>query len=360
MFRASSEIAVDTRTRSVAGKPHHPASSRPFWRAATMSVSESMGTLTSPAMSASLMRQSFRSSSGRRSSTRDPMGRPRSDGAEGGTRLTALSDSPSFSRFSLLRSPFAHRQRVYACGRKCTRFRGGVREKYGGSWGSPPSRGLSARILGAAGLWLSLERYFDARSRTGGGSRDEADVTLCVHIGVQFDLLQGVIPGRGLNALEYSPYFLDEVFELRGELVRRNLERAPERAVKGSRSIDDDDRYDVLRSRFFIGVSRRGDDRPRGRGATREEHGDGKAYQRPAIGYDLTYDGLRLVGDVGALAGIDRAGHALSSFAARTAPSSTIWRSCAAVIVAIKLFPFHEISMSSSSSSGRGRCNMKY
>src|SRR2546426_7324419 len=51
-----------------------------------MSVSESMGTLTSPAMSASLMRQSFRSSSGRRSSARDPMGRPRSDGAEGGTR----------------------------------------------------------------------------------------------------------------------------------------------------------------------------------------------------------------------------------------------------------------------------------
>src|SRR6266571_3386711 len=96
MFRASSEIAVDTRTRSVAGKPHHPASSRPFWRAATMSVSQSMGTLTSPAMSASLMHQSFRSSSGRRSSTRDPMGRPRSDGAEGGTRTpTGCPTRPS-------------------------------------------------------------------------------------------------------------------------------------------------------------------------------------------------------------------------------------------------------------------------
>src|SRR5439155_19884153 len=114
----------------------------------------------------------------------------------------------------------------------------------------------------------------------------KAAVDLCIQLGSQFDLLRGVMPRRGLNDLEYSPYFLGEVFDLRGELVRRNLERAPERAVKGSCSIDDDDRYDVLRSRFFFGVSRRGDDRPRGRGATREEHGDGKAYQRPAIGHD--------------------------------------------------------------------------
>src|SRR5256885_10267959 len=55
MLRASSEIAVAITARSVVGKPHWDASSRPFWRAETMSASESMGTRTSSAMSANLM-----------------------------------------------------------------------------------------------------------------------------------------------------------------------------------------------------------------------------------------------------------------------------------------------------------------
>src|SRR5919197_876713 len=59
MFRASSETTVDTATWSREGKPQNPASSRPFWRAATMSVSRSIGSRTSSAMSTSLIRQSF-------------------------------------------------------------------------------------------------------------------------------------------------------------------------------------------------------------------------------------------------------------------------------------------------------------
>src|SRR5438034_7551371 len=55
MFRASSEIAVATTARSVEGNPHCAASSRPFWRAATMSESESIDTRTSSAMSANFM-----------------------------------------------------------------------------------------------------------------------------------------------------------------------------------------------------------------------------------------------------------------------------------------------------------------
>src|SRR5438046_9772353 len=55
MLRASSEIAVAITARSVVGKPHWDASSRPFWRAETMSASQSMGTRTSSAMSANLL-----------------------------------------------------------------------------------------------------------------------------------------------------------------------------------------------------------------------------------------------------------------------------------------------------------------
>src|SRR5438445_12680908 len=55
MCRASSEMAVATTARSVEGKPQCDASSRPFWRAETMSATESMGTRTSSAMSANLM-----------------------------------------------------------------------------------------------------------------------------------------------------------------------------------------------------------------------------------------------------------------------------------------------------------------
>src|SRR5438094_7470416 len=55
MFRASSEIAVATTARSVDGNPHCDASSRPFWRAATTSESQSMETRTSSAMSANLL-----------------------------------------------------------------------------------------------------------------------------------------------------------------------------------------------------------------------------------------------------------------------------------------------------------------
>src|SRR5712691_5182798 len=55
MFRASSEMAVATTARLVEAKPHCDANSRPFWRAETMSTSRSTGTLTSSAMSASLM-----------------------------------------------------------------------------------------------------------------------------------------------------------------------------------------------------------------------------------------------------------------------------------------------------------------
>src|SRR5881392_3854305 len=74
MFRARSEIAVDTRARSVAGKPHHPANSRPFWRAATISVSESMDTRVSLSMSAAFMRRSF--PCGAEGGTRTPTGCP--------------------------------------------------------------------------------------------------------------------------------------------------------------------------------------------------------------------------------------------------------------------------------------------
>src|SRR5437667_4498363 len=55
MFRASSEIAVATTARSVEGKPHCDANPRPFWRAETMSASESIATRTSSAMSANLI-----------------------------------------------------------------------------------------------------------------------------------------------------------------------------------------------------------------------------------------------------------------------------------------------------------------
>src|SRR5919197_989273 len=55
MFRASSEIAVATTARSVEGKPHCDAFSRPFWRAETMSASESIATRTSSAMSANFI-----------------------------------------------------------------------------------------------------------------------------------------------------------------------------------------------------------------------------------------------------------------------------------------------------------------
>src|SRR5207253_9312685 len=55
MFRASSEMAVATTARSVDGNPHCDASSRPFWRAATTSVSQSMETRTSSAMSANFL-----------------------------------------------------------------------------------------------------------------------------------------------------------------------------------------------------------------------------------------------------------------------------------------------------------------
>src|SRR5207245_10541035 len=41
--------------RSVEGNPHWDASSRPFWRAETMSTSRSIDTRTSSAMSANLM-----------------------------------------------------------------------------------------------------------------------------------------------------------------------------------------------------------------------------------------------------------------------------------------------------------------
>src|SRR5258705_6449398 len=55
MFLASSEIAVATTARSVEGKPHCDASCRPFWRAETMSASQSIDTRTSSAMSADLI-----------------------------------------------------------------------------------------------------------------------------------------------------------------------------------------------------------------------------------------------------------------------------------------------------------------
>src|SRR5207249_9285424 len=55
IFLASSEIAVATTARSVEGNPHCDASCRPFWRAQTMSASQSIDTRTSSAMSADLM-----------------------------------------------------------------------------------------------------------------------------------------------------------------------------------------------------------------------------------------------------------------------------------------------------------------
>src|SRR5262245_44575476 len=51
MLRANSEMAVATTARSVVENPQCDASSRPFWRAATMSASQSMGTRTSSTMS---------------------------------------------------------------------------------------------------------------------------------------------------------------------------------------------------------------------------------------------------------------------------------------------------------------------
>src|SRR5215510_5366629 len=55
MLRSSSEMAVATTARSVVENPHCVASSRPFWRAATMSASQSIGTRISSAMSAHLL-----------------------------------------------------------------------------------------------------------------------------------------------------------------------------------------------------------------------------------------------------------------------------------------------------------------
>src|SRR5438132_3888521 len=52
MFRASSEIAVATTARSVTYSPHCAASSRPFWRAVTMSTSEPTATRTSTGIAA--------------------------------------------------------------------------------------------------------------------------------------------------------------------------------------------------------------------------------------------------------------------------------------------------------------------
>src|SRR6266702_1035803 len=50
MLRATSEMAVATSVCSVIERPLAAASSRPFWRAVTMSPSCSMATLVSPAM----------------------------------------------------------------------------------------------------------------------------------------------------------------------------------------------------------------------------------------------------------------------------------------------------------------------
>src|ERR1044072_7943887 len=47
MFRASSEIAVVMRTESVVENPIFEASSRPFWRAFTMSSPQPIGTISS-------------------------------------------------------------------------------------------------------------------------------------------------------------------------------------------------------------------------------------------------------------------------------------------------------------------------
>src|SRR6266852_5115587 len=44
MLRASSEIAVATRVESISEKPKESARARPFWRAATMSLSVLIGT----------------------------------------------------------------------------------------------------------------------------------------------------------------------------------------------------------------------------------------------------------------------------------------------------------------------------
>src|SRR5437773_6377394 len=111
MFRASSEIAVDTRARSVAGKPHHPANSRPFWRAATISVSESMDTRVSLSMSAAFMRRSF------------PCG------AEGGTRTpTGCPTRPSNVRVCQFRHFGALRGRSIPLPRAADKPRGALSE----------------------------------------------------------------------------------------------------------------------------------------------------------------------------------------------------------------------------------------
>src|SRR5262245_62961902 len=55
MFRASSESAVATTAVSVDGNPHSDASSRPFWRAATTSESQSIEIRTSSAMGPNLL-----------------------------------------------------------------------------------------------------------------------------------------------------------------------------------------------------------------------------------------------------------------------------------------------------------------
>src|SRR3981081_871644 len=48
MLRATSEMAVAMKVRSVLENPSFSASSRPFWRASTISVSAAMGIRASP------------------------------------------------------------------------------------------------------------------------------------------------------------------------------------------------------------------------------------------------------------------------------------------------------------------------
>src|SRR5512143_352731 len=56
MFRATSEMAVAMSVCSVFERPLAAASSRPFWRAVTMSPSCSMGTSVSPKPSPAIAR----------------------------------------------------------------------------------------------------------------------------------------------------------------------------------------------------------------------------------------------------------------------------------------------------------------
>src|SRR5712691_9906897 len=99
MFRASSEIAVATTARSVEGNPHCDASSRPFWRAATTSESQSMETRTSSAMSPNLLIVTLPSATEVRETlfqiqrSRDTFqGEPQLDHREGHLRLDADDD----------------------------------------------------------------------------------------------------------------------------------------------------------------------------------------------------------------------------------------------------------------------------